>query len=84
MDELKRKIVVKYPAAKILHIGPLLWAGWECDPAFAVIELDGKRMAVSTHHGSITEIDTDFLYERRKAAGDAIRGYLEGIRLVTE
>jgi len=51
--------------AKVILRFDILWSGWECDYYGWIVETkDGKRIAISTDHGFLVEIDSKFLCEK--------------------
>ena len=56
----------------VVATAPVYWTGWECDSTAWVVEKNGKRILITTNHGSQVEGDVELLRSKLLEYASAI------------
>lgn len=51
---------------EVVYTFPMLHAGWECDEEVALIQVEGKKYAIGTNHGSPCLLSRNALLEKAR------------------
>ena len=81
-DWLLALIAQAYPSAQVVSAFPVLWFGWETDNWAAIVEDRKRTWALTTDHGSLVEVDDDFLDDRLNAYSAALEKTVQAKKLL--